>query len=153
MALAQTAEIARRLGAANPDLAIETVTFDTQGDSDQVSKLLRHGGKGGAFVAEIRRALRDGRLEIDFLGRVVKWGADVVPLSATEVRVLEVMALEPGRVFSRDEILEGMGTGDAAVTERTIDVHVTSIRRKLGEAADRVVTVRGLGYKFEPKGT
>src|SRR6478609_1945478 len=62
MALAQTEEIARRLIAAAPDLDVEIVKFETTGDSDQVGKLLPHGGKGGAFVAEIRRAVLKGEL-------------------------------------------------------------------------------------------
>lgn len=62
MALAQTEEIARRLTAAIPALDVEIVKFETTGDSDQTSKLLTHGGKGGAFVAEIRRAMLDGQL-------------------------------------------------------------------------------------------
>src|SRR6478752_9860984 len=63
MALAQTEEIARRLIAAAPDLDVEIVKFDTTGDLDQTSKLLPHGGKGGAFVAEIRRAVLSGELQ------------------------------------------------------------------------------------------
>ena len=63
MALAQTEEVARLLRAANPDLAVEIVRFETRGDQDQTSKLLRHGGKGGAFVAEIREAMRSGELQ------------------------------------------------------------------------------------------
>ena len=62
MAIAQTEDIARRLSAAAPDLDIEIVRFETVGDSDQTSKLLKHGGKGGAFVAEIRAAVRSGKL-------------------------------------------------------------------------------------------
>ncbi len=63
MALAQTEDIARRLTAAAPDLAVEIVKFETVGDTDQTSKLLMHGGKGGAFVAEIRAAVRSGQLQ------------------------------------------------------------------------------------------
>ncbi|MBX9649025.1 MAG: hydroxymethylbilane synthase [Xanthobacteraceae bacterium] len=63
MALAQTDEVARLLRAANPALAVEIVRFETRGDQDQTSKLLRHGGKGGAFVAEIREAMRAGELQ------------------------------------------------------------------------------------------
>jgi hydroxymethylbilane synthase len=63
MALAQTEEIARRLTAAVPDLDVEIVKFETTGDSDQTSKLLQHGGKGGAFVAEIRKAVLSGDLQ------------------------------------------------------------------------------------------
>src|SRR5882724_3686323 len=62
MAPAQTEEIARRLAAAVPGIEVEIVKFETTGDSDQVSKLLPHGGKGGAFVAEIRDAVRSGKL-------------------------------------------------------------------------------------------
>ena len=57
MALAQTEEIVRRLTAAVPGLSAEIVKFETSGDADQTSKLLAHGGKGGAFVAEMRRAV------------------------------------------------------------------------------------------------
>ena len=63
MALAQTGEIARRLKAAAPDIDVEIVRFETTGDSDQTSKLLQHGGKGGAFVAEIRKAVMSGELQ------------------------------------------------------------------------------------------
>src|SRR5664279_470512 len=62
MALAQTEEIARRLTAAVPGLDVEIVKFETTGDSDQTSKLLPHGGKGGAFVAQIRAAMLAGDL-------------------------------------------------------------------------------------------
>src|SRR6201994_1513704 len=62
MALAQTDEIARRLRAAIPGIAVEIVKFDTTGDIDQTGKLLPHGGKGGAFVAQIREAVLAGDL-------------------------------------------------------------------------------------------
>src|SRR6202047_3722938 len=62
MALAQTEEIARQLAAAVPDIDVEIVKFETSGDSDQTGKLLQHGGKGGAFVAEIRAAVISGQL-------------------------------------------------------------------------------------------
>lgn len=63
MALAQTDEVARLLRASAGDLAVDIVKFETRGDQDQTSKLLRHGGKGGAFVAEIREAMRSGTLQ------------------------------------------------------------------------------------------
>src|SRR5258707_9270459 len=63
MALAQTEEIARRLAAADPELDVEIVKFETTGDSDQTGKLLQHGGKGGAFVAQIRAAVLSGDLD------------------------------------------------------------------------------------------
>src|SRR6201987_5586688 len=63
MALAQTDEIARQLSRAVPGIAVEIVRFETTGDLDQTSKLLPHGGKGGAFVAQIRAAVLAGQLD------------------------------------------------------------------------------------------
>jgi hydroxymethylbilane synthase len=63
MALAQTEQIARRLTAADPAIDVEIVKFETTGDSDQTGKLLPHGGKGGAFVAEIRKAVLSGEIQ------------------------------------------------------------------------------------------
>src|SRR5947209_5237633 len=62
MALAQTEEIVRRLKAAVPGIEVEIVKFETSGDIDQTGKLLPHGGKGGAFVAQIREAVIAGKL-------------------------------------------------------------------------------------------
>src|SRR5947209_17486603 len=69
MALAQTEEIARRLTAAMPDLDVEIVKFDTTGDLDQTSKLLPRGGKGGAFVAQIRSPELSGERHAVMLAR------------------------------------------------------------------------------------
>lgn len=63
MAIAQTEEIARRLHAVVPGLDVEIVRFETAGDQDQIGKLLPHGGKGGAFVAQIREAVLRGELQ------------------------------------------------------------------------------------------
>jgi hydroxymethylbilane synthase len=63
MALAQTDEIARQLARAAPGLGVEIVKFETTGDIDQTGKLLPHGGKGGAFVAQIRAAMLAGELQ------------------------------------------------------------------------------------------
>src|ERR1700676_327206 len=63
MALAQTGEIVRRLTAATPGIDVEIVKFETTGDTDQIGKLLPHGGKGGAFVAEIRKTVISGELQ------------------------------------------------------------------------------------------
>src|ERR1700738_3556512 len=63
MPLAQPEEIPRRLTAAAPDIDVEIVKFETTGDTDQTGKLLQHGGRGGAFVAEIRKAVISGELQ------------------------------------------------------------------------------------------
>ena len=75
-----------------------------------------------------------------------------LPLTPTEFRLLESLLRQPGRAFNRHELMDAAIGEDAVVLERTIDVHVKSLRKKLGDAADLIETVRGVGYRFrEPK--
>lgn len=70
-------------------------------------------------------------------------------LSRTEQRLLEALRSQPGRAFTRAELVARVMAG-AIVLERTIDVHVKSLRQKLGLRAEMIQTVRGVGYKFVP---
>ena len=70
-----------------------------------------------------------------------------IPLTLTEFKLLATLASAPGRVFTRDLLLERI-QGDTYIDERNIDVHVRSIRKKLGDNTDYIQTVRGVGYKF-----
>jgi two-component system, OmpR family, phosphate regulon response regulator PhoB len=69
-------------------------------------------------------------------------------LTPTEFRLLWALVRQPGRAFSRHELMEAAMGDDALVLERTIDVHVKSLRQKLGDKADQIETVRGVGYRF-----
>ncbi|GIW87420.1 MAG: DNA-binding response regulator [Isosphaeraceae bacterium] len=69
-------------------------------------------------------------------------------LTPTEFRLLETLLRHPGRAFTRHELMDAAIGTDAVVLERTIDVHVKSLRRKLARAADLLETVRGVGYRF-----
>jgi DNA-binding response OmpR family regulator len=71
-------------------------------------------------------------------------------LTSTEFRILAVLAGQPGRVFTRDQILEKLWGNEKAVLDRTVDVHIRHIREKLGDAAGMIRSVRGIGYKLEP---
>jgi two-component system phosphate regulon response regulator PhoB len=74
-----------------------------------------------------------------------------VPLGLTlsEFRLLEVLVRQPGRAFSRSELIDAALGDDAMVLERTIDVHIRSLRQKLGQHAEVIETVRGVGYRFK----
>ncbi|MGQ0633068.1 MAG: response regulator [Planctomycetaceae bacterium] len=69
-------------------------------------------------------------------------------LTPTEFRLLWGLVRQPGRAFSRQELMEAAMGDDALVLERTIDVHIKSLRQKLGEHSERIETVRGVGYRF-----
>jgi two-component system phosphate regulon response regulator PhoB len=79
---------------------------------------------------------------------VVALGAPVA-LSATEFSILELLMRSPGRVYTREQIIDRVKGPDYPVTDRAIDVHILSIRRKLGESGEKVETVRGIGYRFK----
>jgi two-component system phosphate regulon response regulator PhoB len=103
-------------------------------------------------AAEQRQEIRVGDLNIDLGGHEVSFKGQRVLLTATEFRILEFLAARPGRVFSRDEIIDAALGNETAVFDRTVDVHITAIRRKLGMGAEYIETVRGFGYKFRHVG-
>ena len=72
-----------------------------------------------------------------------------ITLTATEFRLLHFFASHPGRVFSRDHLLSRVIGDDAVVIDRNIDVHVRSIRKKMGALRGLIETVRGVGYRFK----
>ena len=72
-----------------------------------------------------------------------------VELTATEFRLLYLLASRPGRVFVRQQIIDEMHGQFAAVTERSVDVQVVMLRRKLGARGESIQTVRGVGYRFK----
>ena len=71
-----------------------------------------------------------------------------VELTRSEFRLLDTLIRQPGRVFHRSELIDAALGDDAVVMERTIDVHIRALRRKLGAHADVIETVRGVGYRF-----
>jgi hydroxymethylbilane synthase len=114
MALAQTEEIARRLTASAPDVEVDIVKFETTGDQDQTSKLLQHGGKGGAFVAEIRAAVRSGDLHAAMHSLKDMPGNEDTPglvIGATLTRdpAGDALVLRPG--LSIDDFRRSQGKG------------------------------------------
>ena len=71
-----------------------------------------------------------------------------VPLTPTEFGILYLLAGKPGWVFTRQQIVDAVRGEDYAVTERSVDVQIVGLRRKLGDGAAVIETVRGIGYRF-----
>ena len=89
-----------------------------------------------------------GSISIDRTKHRVVVDNEHVLLTASEFRLLETLLRNPGRVYDRTELIESALGADTLVLERTIDVHIRSLRKKLGRYADRIETVRGVGYRF-----
>lgn len=79
---------------------------------------------------------------------VAMLSGEPLKLTKSEFQLLETLIRQPGRAFGRAELVDAALGEDTMVLERTIDVHVRALRKKMGEAADLIETVRGIGYRF-----
>jgi DNA-binding response OmpR family regulator len=97
-----------------------------------------------------------GELQVDFERHEVKYRDETVSLTAAEFKLLSVMAKNPGRVFTRLQLMDSAFGETYEGYDRTIDAHIKNIRQKLvkigGDAENPIVTVRGVGYKLEQPG-
>lgn len=92
-----------------------------------------------------------GKLEVDSSRHRVAWDGREVRLTATEFRLLRYLASHPGRVFTREQLLDRALGDNVVVVDRNIDVHIRGIRKKLGVEPPPVETVRGVGYRMAEK--
>lgn len=88
-------------------------------------------------------------IDIDPRRHAVTVAGQTVDLTATEFGVLQFLARRPGWVFTRTQIIEAVKGDDYPVTDRSVDVQIVGLRKKLGVAGDCVETVRGVGYRFK----
>jgi DNA-binding response OmpR family regulator len=101
-----------------------------------------HGGTDGQHVVR-------GGLEIDEAAFRARLDDRPLTLTATEFRLLYFLASNPGRVFTRDQLINHAIGERVAVIDRNIDVHIRALRKKLGDNRHFIETVRGVGYRFE----
>ena len=112
------------------------------------------------LLARLRAALRrDGNssggpisldgLTLDDTTHVVECGGEDLKLTLTEYRILELLLRNRGRAFERSRIIDRISDGEKIVTDRTIDVQMVGLRRKLGDWASHIETIRGVGYRLE----
>ncbi|WDR02295.1 phosphate regulon transcriptional regulator PhoB [Devosia algicola] len=101
----------------------------------------------------ITTVLKAGDLELDRTSHRVSRSGREVHLGPTEYRLLEYLMRHPGRVYSREQLLDGVWGNDVYVDERTVDVHVGRLRKAInrGRAPDPIRTVRGAGYAFDER--
>jgi two-component system phosphate regulon response regulator PhoB len=109
-----------------------------------------------AVMRRIRPALADdkivaGDIVVDRVAHRVRRGAREVHLGPTEFRILDHLVQHPGRVFSREQLLDAVWGSDVYVEARTVDVHIGRLRKALmvGDESDPIRTVRSAGYALE----
>ena len=116
--------------------------------SARVRALLRR-----ALPERIDDVMSFGDLEVDREKRRVSRAGQAIDLGPTEYRLLEFLMERPGRVFSREQLLNGVWGSQIYIDERTVDVHVGRLRKALnrGREADPIRTVRGAGYALDDR--
>ena len=164
-------EVCRRLraGEATRDIPVVMLTARAEetdrirgletGADDYVVKPFSMGELAARLRAVLRRAkpslvadtVRAGDIEIDRAAHRVRRGGEEVKLGPTEYRLLDHLIQHPGRVFSREQLLNAVWGSDVYVEARTVDVHIGRLRKALRRdgASDPVRTVRSAGYALE----
>jgi two-component system phosphate regulon response regulator PhoB len=112
----------------------------------RVKALLRRRGAGRTEGE--RAAIEHGSLRVDTESHRCHVGEREIVLTAKEFKLLEALVIRPGRVMTRERLLDEVWGSDITVTTRTIDTHLKRLRDKLGEAGDMIETVRGVGYRL-----
>jgi two-component system phosphate regulon response regulator PhoB len=99
-------------------------------------------------ASEATDVISSGPFKLDSSRFELTVGGKSINLTATEFRVFKALMAAGGRVLSRSDLIDMVLGRGVAVTDRTIDVHITAVRKKLGESANWVQTIRGVGYTF-----
>lgn len=96
------------------------------------------------------QSVRDfGVIVIDLLKHKISIKGEAVTFTAIEFAIIEFLSRSPGRVYTRDQILDNVWKEGKFIIDRAVDVHVRGLRKKMGAAADFIETVRGVGYRFK----
>ena len=88
-------------------------------------------------------------LVIDMPKHKITYKGKLLNLTAIEFNIIEFLSRFPGRAFTRDQIMDGAWKEGKFVVDRAVDVHIRSLRKKLGKSSDLIETVRGVGYRFK----
>lgn len=134
------------------DTADDAVNGLDLGADDYISKPFSIKEVISRVKAVLRRTSSDsasGGIEIDDEKKSVKVDGRPVSLSRTEYDLLKLLVHNPGKVFSRSDLISAIWPANVIVTERTVDVSITRLRKKIGEYGEKIVSRHGFGYCFE----
>jgi two-component system phosphate regulon response regulator PhoB len=112
----------------------------------RIAAVLRRSGGDGEVLGDLRVY---GPLAIDMLKRKITLRGKVVVLTTLEFDIVEFLSRAPGRVFTREQLLDAVWKDGKFIVDRAVDVHVRGIRKKFGNDEDLIGTVRGVGYRFK----
>jgi DNA-binding response OmpR family regulator len=119
----------------------------------RVKKILRRRTSELLAIANktSKESIVRGRLQLDLASYTVSIADELLDLTIVEFRLLELLARQPGKVFSRTQIMERINGMDYFAAERSVDVQIAGLRKKLGQYKDGIETVRSVGYRLNEK--
>lgn len=123
--------------------------FSLKEVSARVKAVLKRAEDDGK-KAEAGNRLTVGDMVLDFSTKELSIGGENVALTKTEFEILNLLATNPSRLFSREEIIDRLWKDAPYTTERTVDVHITRLRKKMGQRAVWISSRAGYGYRFNP---
>lgn len=127
-----------------------TKPFDTTVLLARVRALLRR-AKLQSSMSQLKAThFEIGKLKINIESHEVYCGEEHVQLTPSEFKLLHIMAANSGRVFTREALIREVQGEGVSVVDRAIDTHIFGLRKKLGDCADVIDTVRGVGYRIKP---
>lgn len=115
----------------------------------RIKSVLRRSNIDAENMQQIEEIVRFRNLEVDSVSHSVKINKKEVFFPKKEFQLLHFLLSNRGRVFSREILLNQIWGENIYVIDRTIDVHIAKVREKLGEYADYIETIKGLGYRFK----
>ncbi len=120
----------------------------------RVKKILRRKVtvEAGQARKDVREIIECGVLKMNLTSYKVFMNDELLELTIGEFKLLELLVKQPGKVFSRNQLIEKINGSQYFATERSIDVQIAGLRKKLGIYKDAVETVRSVGYRFKPPG-
>lgn len=164
-------EVARRLKQRQKTVGIPIVMLTAKGEEADIVTGLELGADDYmtkpfsplVLIARIKAVLRRqsaqaqepdpilsiGKLTIDSRRRVVSAGDNNLDLTYSEFQILQFLAARPGWVFTRSQIVDAVRGDNYPVTDRSVDVQIAGLRKKLGPCGDYIETVRSVGYRFK----
>ena len=102
----------------------------------------------GKEPEKIAKTVKFGEFNLEIDRYVLRKGDKVIPLTLSEFGILRRLVTNRGKVLTRNQLLDDINNDDAFIVDRNIDVHIASLRKKLGPTFDWIETVRGVGYRF-----
>ncbi|GAB4300733.1 MAG: response regulator transcription factor [Myxococcota bacterium] len=164
-------EVCRKLKSAETTSLIPVIIVSAKGEDSDIVAGLELGADDyvtkpfspRVLIARIRTLLRRKRtkvaaeakslkihdIEINAARHEVRVSGKALELTATELKILHHLALHPGWVFTRNQIISAIKGEDYPVTDRSIDVQIVGLRKKLGGAGKYIETIHGVGYRFK----